>query len=215
MRAHLRFYNSNVADCFESNPHKWWSNIKNIAGHGVTKNVSTILYNGQSYSGFALANLFNDKFVAVGSTLPPFSWSPIAVDDVPPDFFISIDEVEKALISVKSHSAAGPDEISPWFLRENSASLSRPLASIFNASIQEGIIPLLWKPANVSPVPKSSPALDIDSNFIPISLTPIVSKILESFPYSWLLRSVSGRIDNLQFGALRRSSSTMANGTKL
>ena len=148
-----RFYNSNVADCFESNPHKWWSSIKNIAGLGAAKNVSTVLYNGQSYSGSALANLFNDRFVAVGSTLPSFSWSPIAVDDVPLDFFISIDEVEKALISVKSHSAAGPDEISPWFLRENSASLSHPLASIFNASIQEGNIPLLWKSANVSPVP--------------------------------------------------------------
>ena len=209
-RARSRFYNSNVADCFESNPHKWWSNIKNIAGLSVTKNVSTILYNGQSYSGSALANLFNDKFVAVGRTLPPFSWSSIAVDDVPPDFFISIDEVEKALISVKCHSAASPDEISPWFFRENSASLSRPLASIFNASIQEGIIPLWWKSAKVSPVPKSSPALDIDSDFRPISHTPIVSKILEPFPYSWLLRSVSGQIDNLQFGALRRSSSTMA-----
>ena len=209
-RARSRFYNSNVADCFESNPHKWWSNIKNIAGLGATKNVSTILYNGQSYSGSALANLFNDKFVAVGSTLPPFSWTPIAVDDVPSDFYISIDEVEKALISVKSHSAAGPDEISPWLLRENSASLSRPLACIFNASIQEGNIPSLWKSANVSPVPKSSPALDIDSDFRPIPLTPIVSKILESFPHRWLLRSVSGQIDNLQFGALKRSSSTMA-----
>ena len=209
-RARSRFYNNNVADCFESNPHKWWSSMKNIAGLGAAKNVSTVLYNGQSYSGSALANLFNDRFVAVGSTLPSFSWSPIAVDDVPSDFFISIDEVEKALISVKSHSAAGPDEISPWFLRENSASLSHPLASIFNASIQEGNIPLLWKSANVSPVPKSSPALDIDSDFRPISLTPIVSKILESFLYSWLPRSVSGQIDNLQFGALKRSNSTMA-----
>jgi hypothetical protein len=136
--------------------------------------------------------LFNDKFVAVGSTLPPFSWTPIAVDDVPLDFYISIDEVEKALISVKSHLVAGPDEISPRPLRENSASLSRPLASIFNASIQEGNIPLLWKSANVSPVPKSSPALDIDSDFRPISLTSIVSKIFESFPHNWLLRSVSG-----------------------
>jgi hypothetical protein len=70
--------------------------------------------------------LFNDKFVAVGSTHPPFSWTPIAADDVPSDFYISIDEVEKALISVKCHSAAGPDEMSPWLLRENSDSLHIP-----------------------------------------------------------------------------------------
>ena len=58
-RARSRFYNSNVADCFESNLHKWWSNIKNIAGLGATKNVSTILYNGQSYSGSVLQSWSN------------------------------------------------------------------------------------------------------------------------------------------------------------
>jgi hypothetical protein len=88
--------------------------------------------------------------------------------------------------------------------------ISRPLASFFNASIQEGNILSLCKSANVSSVPKSSPALDIETDFRPISLTPIVRKILESFPHNWLLRSVSGQIDNLQFGALKRSSSTMA-----
>jgi hypothetical protein len=40
-------------------------------------------------------------------------------------------------------------------------------------------VPFLWKSANVSPVPKSSPAQDIDSDFRAISLTAIVSKILE------------------------------------
>ena len=193
-RARSRFYNSNVADCFESNPHKWWSNIKKHSWPWCNEKRFHYLIQWSILLRLR-PNLFNDKFVAVGSTLPPFSWTLIAVDDIPLDFYISIDEVEKALKSVKSHSAAGPDEISPWLLRENSASLSRLLASIFNASIQEGNIPLLRKSANVSPVPKSSPALDIDSDFIPISLTPIVSKILESFPHSWLLRSVSGQID--------------------
>jgi hypothetical protein len=93
-------------------------------------------------------------------------------------------------------SPVNRDEIS-HVIANKSASLSRPLACIFNASIQEGNIPSLWKSANVSHVPKSSPALDIDSDFRPISLTPIVSKVLESFPQSWLLRSVSGQIDNL------------------
>ena len=52
--------------------------------------------------------------------------------------------------------------------------------------------------------------LNIDSNFLPISLTPILSKILESFPYRWLLQSVSNQIDPLQFGSQRGSSASMA-----
>jgi hypothetical protein len=100
--------------------------------------------------------------------------------------------------------------MSSWFLRENVSTLCRPLTSIFNLSLRQGFVPSLWKSANVSPVPKSSPAQDIDSDFRPISLTAIVSKILESFPYRWLFQSIVGQIDSLQFGALRGSSASMA-----
>jgi hypothetical protein len=65
--------------------------------------------------------------------------------------------------------------------------LCRPLCSIFNWSVREGFVPSIWKEANVTPIQKSSPPKDVDSDFRPISLTPIISKILESFPYKWLL----------------------------
>ena len=153
-RARSKYYTNNVANTTQSNPRKWWSAVKNIAGLAPSKNVSTLVYNGQPYSDSALANLFNDKFVAVGNSLPPLAWTPLEVGDFPPDFYISIDDIEKALQSVKSFSAAGPDEITPWFLRENSSLLCRPLASIFNASIHpcgnlqmsflQQSLPLLW-----------------------------------------------------------------------
>jgi hypothetical protein len=52
--------------------------------------------------------------------------------------------------------------------------------------------------------------MNVDSDFIPISLTPIISKNLESFPNKWLLNSVSDKIDTLQFGSLKGSSINMA-----
>ena len=88
--------------------------------------------------------------------------------------------------------------------------MGRPLCSIFNSSLRQGFFPSLWKSANVLPIPKSSPAPNIDSDFRPISLTPILSKILETFPYRWLLQSVSNQIDPLQFGSQRGSSASMA-----
>ena len=40
------------------------------AGLSFTKNVTTLTHDGQHYSNMALANLFNDKFIAVESSLP-------------------------------------------------------------------------------------------------------------------------------------------------
>ena len=208
--ARSRYYNDNVANSLQSNPHKWWSTVKKIAGLAPSNNICTVIYNGKSYSDSDLANLLNDKFVAVGNTLPPFTWTPLAIDDVPSDFYISVDDTEKALESLKRHTSVGPDGIPSWFLRENASLISRPLASIFNASIHEGFVPPLWKCANVTPIPKCFPISNIDSDVRPISLTPIVSKILESFLYNWLLQSIDDHIDNLQFGSIRKSSTTMA-----
>jgi hypothetical protein len=70
----------------------------------------------------------------------------------------------------------------------------------------------LWKSANISPVPKSSPAQDIDSDFRPISFTAIVSKILESFPYRWHFQSIfSLALYEVQ---ARLSSTSSISGTK-
>jgi hypothetical protein len=165
--------------------------VKNIAGLQSSKNVSTIMFEGKSYSDADLANLLNDKFVAVGSSLPSLNWLPLPTNDIPDYFCISVEETEKALLSSKLYSSAGPDEIPSWLLRENASVFCRPLCSIFNSSVSEGFVPSMWKAANITRIQKFSPPKDVDSDFRPISLTPIISKILQSFPYKWLLNSVS------------------------
>ena len=85
-RARSKHYANNVANTSQSNPRKRLSAVKNIAGLAPPINVSTLVYNGHPYSHLALANLFNDKFVAVGNFLPPLAWTPLEVDDFTPDF---------------------------------------------------------------------------------------------------------------------------------
>ena len=164
------YYKRNIADVQQSNPKKWWSAVKKTAVLSSSRNPKTLMYNNRPYQGEDLADLFNDKFVSVGSTLPPLDWNPLPADVYPSEFIISVEDIEAALFSTKLHSAAGPDEMSAWFLRENVSTLCRPLTSIFNLSLRQGFVPSLWKSANVSPVPKSSPAQDIDSDFRPVSM---------------------------------------------
>ena len=56
---------------------------------------------GKSYSDVDVANLLNDKFVAVGSCLPSLNWFALPTNDIPDDFCISAEATEKALLSSK------------------------------------------------------------------------------------------------------------------
>ena len=67
--------------------------------------------------------------------------------------------------------------------------LARPICSIFNVSVAQGTLPPLWKCADVIPVPiaKVAKPKSVDSDLRPISLTPVLSKVLECFLLFWLL----------------------------
>ena len=72
-KARNSYYNKNIADVQQSNPKQWWSAVKKIAGLSTPKMPKTLIYNDCTYQGEDLANLFNDKFVAVGSSLLPLN----------------------------------------------------------------------------------------------------------------------------------------------
>ena len=72
----------------------------------------------------------------------------------------------------------GPDEISPWVLKECAEELCKPIFMIFINSLQQGKLPNIWKKANITPLykigNKSNPL-----NYRPVSLTSVICKILE------------------------------------
>jgi hypothetical protein len=62
----------------------------------------------------------------------------------------------------------------------------------------------------VVPIPKSGALKSIDNDLRPISLTPTLSKVLESFVGPWVLPALSSHFDCRQFGAIRGRSTTHA-----
>ena len=85
---------------------------------------------------------------------------------------------------------------------------ARPNCAIFNASLRSGIVPGAWKLANVTPIPKVTLPTQIDRDLRPISVTPTVSKVLESFVGQWMLQELEGKLDPRQYGALKGRSTT-------
>jgi hypothetical protein len=88
--------------------------------------------------------------------------------------------------------------------------IADPGCHIFNDSISSGLVPDLWKRANVVPIPKSHAPHSIQDDLRPISLTPALRKLLEATLGRRLLPKIAGNLDLRQFGALRGRSTTHA-----
>ena len=95
------------------------------------------------------------------------------------DIVIDAGIVRKELDRLKSSKSPGVDEIYPRILKECKEVLSSPLANVFRESVDNGIVPDLWKQANVVPIFKKGDRA-IMTNYRPISLTSVVGKMLES-----------------------------------
>ena len=85
--------------------------------------------------------------------------------------------------------ASGPDQISVQILKGTVGSISPIPAGLFNKMIKHGKIPSVWKISSIVPIPKgfnnTSP-----SNYRPISLLSVVSKVLEKIIYNRVAKNL-------------------------
>ena len=95
----------------------------------------------------------------------------------------------------------GPDNIGPKLIKEVTEILIDPLVHIFNLSLTTGVVPDKLKVAKITPVfKKGDPQLP--SNYRPISLLTVFSKLLEKIMhkrlYSYL--NSNNKLCQYQFG---------------
>ena len=95
-----------------------------------------------------------------------------------PDISITITGTENLLKNLNPNKASGPDEISPKLLKELHHEIAPILTKIFKGSLHSGIVPDDSKSTFVAPVYKKGPKCK-PSNYRPISLTCIASKLME------------------------------------
>ena len=121
-----------------------------------------------------LVQKINTFFKSVSRDVQPLpdEMIPPACPIVPDEFLISISDVKRRLSNINVWKAPGPDQLPNWVLRDMADWLAGPVHASFNASLREGLVPSRWKQANVIPVPKAHPALTVDNDLRPISLTP-------------------------------------------
>ena len=198
----------------DSNPRRWWKHTKQIIGQRGDSDASLKALATSTCGGDykKLANMINETYQSVTKDLPKLDMSvlPPPTNPVPDKYIINIETVEKKLAHINLFKALGPDSIPNWILRDLCSVISRPICAIFNSSLREGFFPALWKSAIVINLPKVNPPQDIKCDLRPISLTPVLSKVMESIVGEWLWEFVGPQIGKDQFGCLKGSSTTHA-----
>ena len=74
--------------------------------------------------------------------------------------------------------ATGLDGLRARLLRDAAPVIARPITYLVNLTISTGVIPSEWKDARVAPIFNSGERND-ESNYRPIFVLPLVSKVME------------------------------------
>ena len=121
----------------------------------------------------------------------------------------SEDKILAIIRPLNPNKAHGWDETSIRMIKLSDVSLVTPLEIIFTNCLRNGVVPEVWKCANVVPVYKKNEK-NLKVNYRPISLLPMFGKILEKLVYNSLYSHlVSCRFFNPNQSGFRPGDSTI------
>ena len=99
-------------------------------------------------------------------------------------------EILNTIQTLSNSHAKGFDNISSYFLKVAAVSLANPLTILFNHALTLGIFPNSLKIAKVIPIYKGGCKSEL-TNYRPISILPVISKIFEKLIYKRTLSFLS------------------------
>ena len=92
--------------------------------------------------------------------------------------------MNKVISSLKNSKAKDVFGLNSTFLKNYKESLIGPITKVTNTSIGLGMFPRVWKSAIITSIFKSGDPADV-SNYRPISILPVVSKVVEKTPSAY------------------------------
>ena len=156
-----------------------WSYIKNIRRDQV--NITSLQLDTNAINdSLGKVKLLNKQFKSVFTSEPADGLADKGPSPYPtmPDIFVITEGIENLLNDLKIHKVCGPDTISARILKETSDIIVLILQIIFQISLNTGRVPTDWTTAYVTPIFKKGNHT-LPSNYLPVPLTCITSKIFE------------------------------------
>ena len=170
-------YLTDLCESSKGSSKQFWLHFRSLSTKGTKSN-----YNHEAFTADDINNHFLSVPYITVQSVPTTSLSPFYLLDRSEANFqmstVDVDEVASILISLDSTKATGCDDLSVRFIKACPYAMARLLTRVINKSISSCTFPSHWKYAVVTPVPKSKNNSAL-TNFCPISVLPVFSKILE------------------------------------
>jgi hypothetical protein len=216
----FRFYERKFGDGREG-PKETWKNIKLALHDGVLpkeKEITITDTDGKILKGKENSDALNSHFVSIAANVTSNLHSSLGCstnsENIEDNFiFIPTDEAEvrEVINSLKKTSSAGVDKIKLSTLKFCIDETCTYIVNIINLSFTQNKVPKGMKIAKIIPIFKGGSPTD-PSNYRPISILPILSKILEKIVQNRLLNFFQSRFQlfNRQYGFIQNSNTICA-----
>ena len=165
---------------------RFWSYLKNQKSSNI--GIAPLKVNGcLHHEPLAKAEALNEHFQSVFGDGEIYTADEYAEKCAMPerdpgstleDIKVNEEGVTLLLKKLDPKKASGPDGISARILKELADEISPLLTKLFKVSLATGKVPSDWKDAYVTPILKKGQQYD-PANYRPVSLTSIVSKLME------------------------------------
>ena len=226
--AKKKYFCNKINECAKiNNPRKSWSLINDLLRKKIKSNsITELRVNDVTISKDNLiAETFNDFFIHIGSKLASEIDGQLPNESDPEGIInsniphlnrfefsaISQEEVYTELCNLKESKSTGLDTIPSRALKISASVIAPSITWIFNLSLKKGIFVDEWKKAWVLPIYKSGNRHNCE-NYRPISILPVISKILERCVFNQLYNFLNENslLSKHQFGFRPKNSTLTA-----
>ena len=170
---------------------------KYVAKSNLPMSTIILLTRQEVYYSQSCLNVFNTFFTNVGKNLAvkfKYVCTSIKQDRNVVENSLKFNSVTpnnvcKQIQSLCSAKATGSDKISARLLKTAAPQISDSLCYVINLSLKSGAVPKEWNHARVIPLYKDGKC-DEASNYRPIAVLPIISKIMERIVHDQLYKFI-------------------------
>ena len=219
--AKKNYYSTKISDQ-KCNPKEALKTINDILGRQRKPTVVNELKLGENNltNTRDIAEGFNDYFSNIGPDLASKIDTPnlnfqTYIEKAKSEFSafqpVTVSNVYHLLHGLSSNKATGVDKISSKIIKIAAPAISDSLTYIFNQAITLSLFPHEWKTARVIPLYKNGQR-NLPGNYRPISVLPVISKIMERILYDQLYNYLTKfeLLSDSQFGFRKFHSTATA-----
>ena len=189
----------------------WYRKLNRIVNNGKNKQLNLLnIVEVADKSKNEITSIINENFANICKHYP-FLENNTTIPEKHGDKDIEMTDELGAykLIKKFANKYTGPGQIPQKLFDEFAPEFATPISDITNCSLRNRIFPEAYKKAEIIPIPKCNPPNEL-TDLRPISMTPIIGKIIETKIMEELDKDTKGKLDNEQYGNTKGNSTTLA-----